>query len=537
MCAPRELSKALVRVLCGDSMIAFLCSRCGAQLKIRDEQAGRRGKCPGCGRKVRAPGASPKLTPTHSGSKGDGDFLSDPPSGPSDGSDLLSDEGRLVFQPEVSASDEDYAFLAPAEGPGELGRLGNYRILKVLGIGGMGVVFEAEDLKLKRRVALKAMKPVLAAKEAARQRFTREAQATASIEHDHIVTIYQVDEDRGIPYLAMKLLQGESLDDRLKSSGGWLALSETLRIGREVAEGLAAAHSRGLIHRDIKPANIWLETPRDRVKIVDFGLARASSGSDGQLTQLGAIMGTPAYMAPEQAEAKHVDHRADLFSLGCVLYRMCTGQLPFKGKDTMSMLMALATQRPEPLRKVDPGLPQAFSDLVMQLLERDPDDRPRTAQEVAERLEEIDRHIESGKDAALARARAEGPLIPPPVRRPVTRTPTRQEVDQDTHPQAQESVPTAVPVEIDREAEREEKRKSVARRRRQREREREQKARDRKIIIWAIIAAVLIIGFVAFVLIKNAVQSKKDATTQGQGGAAMATPAPNLPILSSPPSS
>src|SRR5262249_5905800 len=150
------------------------------------------------------------------------------------------------------------AFLAPSQAADELGRLGPYRVLEVLGSGGMGVVFRAEDPQLRRQVALKAMLPALAANKSARQRFLREARAAASIKHEHIVTIYQVSEDRGVPFLAMEFLEGESLDDRAKRMGQ-LPLAEALRIGREIASGLEAAHEHGLIHRDIKPANIWLE--------------------------------------------------------------------------------------------------------------------------------------------------------------------------------------------------------------------------------------------------------------------------------------
>src|SRR5262249_6614142 len=169
--------------------------------------------------------------------------------------------------------------------------------------------------------------------------FLREARAAAALKHDHVVTIYQVGEDRGAPFLAMELLEGESLDDRLLRQGK-LPIPEALRVGREVAEGLQAAHDKGLIHRDVKPANVCLEGARGRVKILDFGLARAPAG-EPQLTQLGAIVGTPAYMAPEQAVGRPVDPRCDLFSLGCVLYRARTAELPFKGDDPISTLVAL----------------------------------------------------------------------------------------------------------------------------------------------------------------------------------------------------
>jgi len=296
----------------------------------------------------------------------------------------------------------DYDFLAPPQAADELGRLGPYRVLEVLGAGGMGVVFRAEDPHLQRLVALKAMLPGLAASGSAKQRFLREARAAAAIKHDHIVTIHQVGEDRGAPFLAMEYLEGEPLDERLKRESK-LPLAEVLRIGRELAEGLAAAHERGLIHRDIKPANVWLEGKKGRVKILDFGLARAV-GQENQLTQQRAIIGTPAYMAPEQARGKSVDQRCDLFSLGCVLYRMATSEPPFGGTDMISTLMAVAVENPQPPHDQDATLPPALSELIMGLLAKDPEDRPASAQAVAETLDRISRELAAGPAAVQTKA-------------------------------------------------------------------------------------------------------------------------------------
>jgi serine/threonine protein kinase len=288
--------------------------------------------------------------------------------------------------------------LAPPQAPGELGRLGPYQVLKVLGSGGMGVVFEALDPQLQRRVALKVIKDTLPGGVEARQRFLREARATAALEHDHIVSIYQVGEDRGVLYLAMPLLEGETLEARLQREG-MLDLAEVLRIGRETADGLAAAHALGLVHRDIKPNNLFLATerpataalstlpPPPKVKILDFGLAL--SRTSAAITQGGMILGTPAYMAPEQGRGERVDHRADLFSLGCVLYGLSTGEAPFQGNDSVSTLVAVATQHPRPPRQINPNLPEAFSDLVMQLLAKNPSDRPQSAAAVAQELPRI----------------------------------------------------------------------------------------------------------------------------------------------------
>jgi hypothetical protein len=303
--------------------------------------------------------------------------------------------------------------LQPPQQPDEMGRLGPYRVLKVLGAGGMGIVFQAEDPQLKRAVALKVLRPALAASATARRRFLREAQAVAALEHDNIVTIYQVGEDR-LPFLAMPLLRGETLQARIERAGK-LPPGEVLRIGRETARGLAAAHEHGLIHRDIKPSNLWLEAgpggaPGGRVKILDFGLARRAEGSEEtQLSRPGVLCGTPLYMAPEQARGEAVDHRADLFSLGCVLYRLCTGDVPFKGSTTMSVLRALELEQPQPPRKLAADVPPGLSALILRLLAKDPNRRPATAREVADSLQQLE---ESSRPGTRAPGSAAGPAGP-----------------------------------------------------------------------------------------------------------------------------
>jgi predicted Ser/Thr protein kinase len=304
--------------------------------------------------------------------------------------------------PPLPAAEETYSFLAPAQEPGELGRLGGYRVLEVLGQGGMGMVFRAQDVQLQRSVALKVMKPSMAATPRARQRFLREAQAMAALKSDHVVTVYQVGEEGSVPFLAMEFLQGETLDQWLRRDEK-PSIAQVLRLACEVTQGLAAAHEQGLIHRDVKPPNIWLETPTGRAKLLDFGVARAA-GEDVQLTQSGALVGTPSYMAPEQARGDQLDSRADLFALGVVLYRLCTGRLPFQGKTTMGILTSLALDKPQPVAELSPQTPPAFAALIMDLLAKDPTQRPESAQAVLARLTTIQSQLAAGLPGPAAEA-------------------------------------------------------------------------------------------------------------------------------------
>jgi serine/threonine protein kinase len=324
------------------------------------------------------------------------------------------------------------ACLRPAEGPGELGRLGPYRVLRLLGQGGMGAVFVAEDPQLRRTVALKIMKPVAGTGERQRRRFLREAQAAAAVRDDHVVTIYQVGEDRGVIYLVMDLLPGTSLAEALRAGRRFTA-AEAARVGRHVALGLAAAHARGLVHRDVKPANLWLEqmpaaagdgtAAEWRVKLLDFGLARPVAEVAG-LTGTGSVLGTPAYMAPEQAQGRPADARSDLFSLGCVLYELATGQRPFKGNGVLEVLSSLALHEPAAPHAVNRAVPAPLSALVMRLLAKRPEDRPAAA--AAAELAALER---SGANRpgppAPARARDEDPTaaIAAPASKPPGRRP------------------------------------------------------------------------------------------------------------------
>ena len=303
--------------------------------------------------------------------------------------DTLVNRNPVV--PARSAGSAHYPFLLPAAEPGELGRLGNYRVLRVLGSGGMCTVFAAEDVALRRPVALKVMHPELAADPDNNgwQRFLREARSLAGIKHRHLVTVYQAFEERGAACLVMELLEGESLEGRLRRTPP-PDVAEVVRVGREVAVGLAALHDRGLVHRDVKPGNVWLEAPDGHVKILDLGLVR-SAAEEMHLTESGMVVGTPAYMSPEQVRGKAVDARSDLFSLGCVLYTLCTGRPPFEGDTPLARAAALAADEPPPARGLNRAVPRALSDLIAELLAKNPNDRPTTAAEVADRLRDIGR--------------------------------------------------------------------------------------------------------------------------------------------------
>jgi WD40 repeat protein/serine/threonine protein kinase len=305
---------------------------------------------------------------------------------------LKGKEGKPETQVERSKDNEGVPdFLDPPKNPKHLGRLGHYEVTEVIGRGGMGVVLKAFDEVLHRVVAIKVMAPQLAASATARRRFMREAQAAAAVSHDHIVTIHLVKEEHGQPYLVMQYIPSISLQERLHDTGP-LDLKAILRIGMQTAAGLAAAHAQGLIHRDIKPANILLEHGVERVKITDFGLARAAD--DAGLTQSGVVAGTPAYMAPEQARGELLDNRADLFSLGSVLYAMCTGQPPFGGSNPLAVLKRVSEDTPRPIREINPDIPDWLVEIIAKLHAKDPADRFQSAAEVAEQLGQHLAHLQ-----------------------------------------------------------------------------------------------------------------------------------------------
>jgi hypothetical protein len=311
-----------------------------------------------------------------------------------------------VREPREDADDKDLSFLDPSTRPDSLGRLDHYEILEVLGRGGFGIVFRAFDERLQRVVAVKVLAPKLAATFPPRKRFVREARSSAKVRHENVVQVYAV-EEQPLPYLVMEFVPGETLQQRLDRTGP-LEVTDVVQIGRQIAEGLSAAHGTGLIHRDIKPANILIEPgPRQHVKISDFGLARAAD--DVGLSQCGMVAGTPMFMSPEQANGEPLDHRADLFSLGSVLYTMCTGQPPFRAKSTLAVLRRVADDMPRPIPETIPEVPSWLCDIIARLHAKKPEDRFATAREVADMLERgvaVMQHPRNGKPPQVAAAAA-----------------------------------------------------------------------------------------------------------------------------------
>ncbi len=257
--------------------------------------------------------------------------------------------------------------------------ISHYRITDKLGEGGMGVVYKAEDTKLKRPVALKFLAPHLLRDEEGRKRFHREAMAAAALDHPNVCTVYEIDEADGRTFIVMAFLEGQTLSEKI--ADGPLKLPEALSIAIQMADGLEAAHEKAIAHRDIKPDNVMLLAgSRGLVKIMDFGLAQLAGSS--KLTQHGTTLGTMAYMSPEQAEGAETDHRSDIWSLGVVFYEMVTGQQPFRGDFDQAVVFSLMNEPPEPLTAVRTGVPKELERIVNKCLAKKAEERYQHADEL-----------------------------------------------------------------------------------------------------------------------------------------------------------
>lgn len=303
------------------------------------------------------------------------------PAALSDTTDIIRSAEPVLTTPVVAAADDSLPKT-----------IGGYTIVRLIGQGGMGRVYLARDEKLRRDVAIKVLHPSKARDSAAARRFLREGRAAAAVDHPHVMTIHQVGDEQGLPYIVMQRLVGHTLKEARQAEGR-LPLPEVLRIGREIAEGLAAAHRQGLVHRDIKPDNVFLQDPHGQVRIIDFGLARTGSDDGLDVTVDGSIVGTPAYMSPERVEGGTLDAKSDLFGLGVILYELLSGQLPFEGTSLVSILAAISRGSPPDLQAFAPNVPEPVALLVMRLIAHEKADRPADAATVAAELSALERTL------------------------------------------------------------------------------------------------------------------------------------------------
>jgi serine/threonine protein kinase len=280
--------------------------------------------------------------------------------------------------------------------------LNHYRITRALGSGGMGEVFLAEDQRLKRAVALKVLPAAFASDPSRRERFEREAQAIAALNHPNIVTVHSVEQSGEVHFMTMEYLEGSTLAELVPKGG--MALNRLIALAGQIVDAVIAAHGRGIVHRDLKPANV-IVGPGDRVKVLDFGLAKLREATEDvaqtlptrELTGEGKIVGTVAYMSPEQAEGKPVDERSDIFSLGVILYELATGTRPFGGDTSMSVLSSILRDTPKSVTELNPALPRDFSRVVRHCLQKDPDRRYQSAKDLRHDLEDLSQALTSGE--------------------------------------------------------------------------------------------------------------------------------------------
>ena len=285
--------------------------------------------------------------------------------------------------------------------------ISHYKVLSELGRGGMGVVYKAEDTKLKRFVALKFLRSDVLEDEEHRERFLREAQAAAALDHPNICTVHEIDEVEGETFIAMAFIEGRTVKDKIAERP--LKLEEALDITIQTAQGLQAAHEKGIVHRDIKSANLMV-TPQGQVKVMDFGLAQLAERS--QLTKTATILGTPAYMSPEQAQRLPTDRRTDIWSLGVVIYEMVTGRLPFEGERQQAVLYAIANEEAEPITALRVGVPTELDRIVGKAMAKDARERYQHVGEMLVDLQSLRKERETGASRQAPAALLRGSRAP-----------------------------------------------------------------------------------------------------------------------------
>jgi serine/threonine protein kinase len=356
--------------------------------------------CPGCQRRLtEMSGDDTSVAELCETLRSSGELTVDPAH---QSSVVISIESLMGEDNPIDCEPVSLNFLGPPSHPEMLGRIGRYEVERLIGVGGMGIVLKGFDSELHRVVAIKVLMPHLANSAAARRRFAREAQAAAAVVHEHVIPIYNVETEGDLPYLVMQYVPGKSLQARVDEDGP-LEIKDVLRIARQAAAGLAAAHAQGLVHRDVKPANMLLEESVDRVLISDFGLARTVD--DAGFTRTGTVAGTPHYMSPEQASGNAVDHRSDLYSLGSSIYFMCTGRPPFRSESAMAVLNRICHEKHRSLDEVNSDVPAELVDLVDRLLEKDPDKRIPHAAFVESRLAALLAETQTGRKLSRRRFR------------------------------------------------------------------------------------------------------------------------------------
>ncbi len=298
--------------------------------------------------------------------------------GSTDTSELRRESEALA-----TASEDALALLGPTDDPTKLGKLGPYEVVGLVGTGSTGIVFKAFDASLHRFVAIKMLAPGYSGQGAARARFEREGRAVASVCDEHVIAIYGVDEFGSVPAIVMRYMPGGSLQQRLDAQGP-MTTEEVVRLGMQIASGLAAAHRQGIIHRDVKPANVLLERGVERAIVTDFGLARVAD--EAAVTHSGLIAGTPQFMSPEQARGESLDERTDLFSLGAVLYALCTGHSPFRSETLLGVMHRVCETEARPIREIRPEVEPWLAEFIVKLLAKRREERFDSAGEVAELL-------------------------------------------------------------------------------------------------------------------------------------------------------